>query len=88
MTKQENYADKVTGEMTKQAEKAMAFVNLYQKQSEKIAAKWMEQNLAAAKEAQAFAKEWLDLGNKAGTEMMQAMTAGLKESTKVFTPAA
>jgi hypothetical protein len=45
--------------MTWQAEKAIAFVNLYQKQSEKekIAAQRMEQSLSAAGGAQTCSRE-------------------------------
>jgi len=88
MAKQAMYTDKMTAELTRQAESGVAFLNLYQKQAEKIAAMWTEQSLAAAKDAQAFAKEWLDLGNKTGTAWMQAMTESLKETTKIFSPAA
>jgi len=88
MAQQKNYAEKMAGEIVKQMESTMAFADLYQKQAEKIAGMWMDQNLAAMKEAQGFAKEWLGLGKKTGAEIMQAFTTGVAEGAKLFAPPA
>jgi hypothetical protein len=80
--------EKLTAGMSAQADLAKKIYGLYQAQTEKALAIWMDAASNAMAEGEKAMKEWVDLGTQVTADARKTCEESVKDATKLFAPAA